>query len=150
MSMEEALRDWVVKHKVCWEMAPLVERNGETNVQVGYELQLFARHEAGAHPEPGCAKCEDMYRNLRAIALFALPHEERPSRYDIAPFHASFCLRPESEWIPEVQLTIQIIHRAGYFRPIDDCEKKCAGEIQKCLRALGAQPKSWSAFRTAS
>ncbi len=150
MSTEDALREWVARHKVCWEVAPLVERDGGRNVQVGYELRLFARHEAGAHPDPGCSKCEDVYGNLKAVALSALPHEERPSRYDIAPFDASFHLRPESEWVPEVQLTIQIIHRQGYFLPVDDCEKKCASKIQTCLRALGAQPKSWYAFRTDS
>ena len=148
MSASETLQEWVTAHKVCWELSPLVELDQHpgkplTRVQVGFELQLFARHAEDVKPSPACPECVSLYEKLRAIALFALPKENRPSRYEVAGFDSSFHLRPESSWVPEVQLTLRIIHGSDYFNPLDDCEKKCATEIQEQLRALGAHPKAW-------
>lgn len=148
MTEAETLQQWVTEHKVCWELSPLVEldqhpREPSTRVQVGFELQLFARHTGGVKPSPGCPECVTLYDKLRAIALFAVPKEQRPSRYELSPFDSSFHLRPESEWVPEVQLTIRIIHRDDYFKTIDDCEKRCSEEIQGQLQTLGAQRKAW-------
>ena len=144
MSLEETLRGWVREHRVCWELSPLSELDHHARVPVGYELRLFARHAPAVKADPGCAECRDLYEKLKAIALYALPREHRPTRYEVAPFDASFHLRPESGWVPEVQLTLAIVHREGYLRPIDDCETKCAREIEDRLRALGAQSKAWS------
>lgn len=149
---EQTLREWVAQHKVCWELSPLVEQDrhpnqAPTRIQVGFELQLFAQHAEDAKPSPGCPECVTLYERLRAIAVFTLPKEQRPSRYELSPFDSSFHLRPESGWVQEVQLTIRIIHGSDYFRGIDDCEKTCVEEIQGQLRALGAQPKAWPKSR---
>ena len=151
----ETLRNWVAEHKVCWDLSPLVEMERHPNqpparVQVGFELLLYGEHAEGLKPSPGCPECVTLYDKLRAIALFTLPKENRPSRYELSPFDHSFHLRPESEWVPEVQLTIRIIHGSDYFRSIDDCEKRCAEEIQGQLRALGAKPKAWPRGRGAA
>jgi hypothetical protein len=152
MSAPETLRQWVNEHKVCWELSPLVELERHTNqpparVQVGFELQLYGEHAQGVKPSPGGPECRALYEKLRAIALFTLPKEHRPSRYELSEFDSSIHLRPESEWVPEVQLTIRIIHGSDYFKAIDDCEKRCAEEIQQELKNLGAQPKAWSTAR---
>ena len=154
MADEETLRNWVAEHKVCWDLSPLVELERPPNqpparVQVGFEVLLYGEHAQGLKPSPGCPECVTLYDKLRAIALFTLPKENRPSRYEISPFDHAFHLRPESEWVPEVQLTIRIIHGSDYFKGIDDCEKRCAEEIQGQLRALGAQPKAWPKGRGA-
>jgi len=47
----------------------------------------------------------------------------------------------------EVQLTAHIVHRDGYLRPLDECEKRCAEEIQLALRGLCVQPRTWSDSR---
>lgn len=148
MAMEDTLRRWVGEHKVCWEIGPLVELDqhpGKTpvRVQVGFELRLFARHSEGVQADPACRECTSLFERLRALAVFTLPKEHRPTRYEIAPFDNSFHMRPESQWVPEVQLTLRLIHEHGYLEPVDDCEKRCAEEIQGRLRALGAQPKAW-------
>ena len=152
MAPEETLGKWVAQHKVCWELFPLVELDQHPNkaparVQVGFELMLYGEHAEGVKPSPGCPECVSLYDKLRAIAVFTLPKENRPSRYEISPFDHAFHLRSESEWVPEVQLTIRIIHGSDYFKGIDDCEKRCAEEIQGQLRALGAQPKGHGAIR---
>ena len=154
MSVEDTLRLWVTEHKVCWEIGPLVELDQHlgkdtARVQVGFELHLFARHSEGVKADPGCRECMSLFERLRALAELTLPKEHRPTRYEIAPFDSSFHQRPESQWASEVQLTLRLIHERGYLEPVDDCEKRCADEIQQALRALGVQPKAWSDSRRA-
>ena len=154
MDAPELLGQWVTEHKVCWELSPLVELERHPNqpparVKVGFELQLYGEHAQGVKPSPGCPESLTLYERLRAIALFALPKEQRPSRYELSAFDSSFHLRPESEWVPEVLVTIRIIHGSDYFKGIDDCEKRCVEEIEQQLRTLGAQPKAWPKGRGA-
>jgi hypothetical protein len=144
MEPEATLRDWIRQHHVTWELGAwqeLVDRHPTT---VGFDLRLFGQHGRHVHASPGCRECVSLYEKLRAIALAAFPKEHRPTEYVIDPFQAALRMRPESEWAPEVQLTVHIVHRDGYLRPLDECEKRCAEEIQKTLRGLGVQAKSWS------
>ncbi len=144
------LEDWVRQHCVTWEIAPcqeLVEHRPQT---VGFELHLFGRHRPDVHPSPGCPDCVSLHEKLRAIADAAFPKDLRPTRYEIEPFEAAFRMRPESQWKPEVQLTVRIVHRQDYLRPLDECEKRCAEEIQQALRRLGVQPRTWSEGRSAA
>ncbi len=143
------LREWVREHKVTWELGPWHEMVDHHVAAVGFELRLLARHASGQHPRPACGLCVQLYERLRDIASAAFPREHRPTKYEVEPFDASFHLRPEAEWTPEVQLLVRIVHRDGYLRPIDECEKRCAEEIQRNLRELGVQPGSWSAARKA-
>ena len=147
MEADATLKEWVQQHHVTWELGPWQELVEHRVTTVGFELRLFGQHEPHAHPSPGCAECVTVHGRLRAIALTAFPKEHRPTTYEVDPFDASFHLRPESGWKPEVQLTVHIVHRDGYLRPLDECEKRCADEIQKALRDLGVQPKSWSDSR---
>lgn len=147
MEPEATLKNWVRQHRVTWELGPWQELAEHRPMTVGFELRLFGRHEPHVHASPGCRQCVPLYERLRAIAVAALPKEHRPTRYQIEPFDAAFRLRPESEWTPEVQLTVHIVHREGYLRPLDECEKRCAEEIQLALRGLGVQPRTWSDSR---
>jgi hypothetical protein len=148
MEGEAALREWVRQHRVTWELGAWQELVDHRPTTVGFELRLFGQHGPHSDAMPGCQQCQSLYAKLRSIALAAFPKEkECPTRYEVEPFDASFHLRPESEWTPEVQLTVHIIHRDGYLRPLDDSEKRCADEIERALRQLGVQPKSWSDSR---
>jgi hypothetical protein len=149
MTSDSRIREWVLEHRVTWELGPLQEIVDHRLVTVGFELRLFAQHSAGAHPLPGCGECLALHDRLRAITIATLPHERRASWWQLAPFDAAFHLRPESEWRPEVELTVQILHRNGSARPLDASEKRCADEVQQALRDLGAQPRSWSDARGA-
>lgn len=143
----EAIQKWVRDHKVTWEISPWKEVVEKRPTAVGFELRLFARHDVKTHASPGCDQCVHVYETLREIAHQALPQSHRPTRYDIDPFDAKFHLRPQSEWTPEVQLAIHIVHREDYLGPLDECEKQCAEEIEHGLEALGVQPKTWSDLR---
>lgn len=145
----QALTAWAQQHEVTWELSPWHEMAAGRVTSVGLELRLFARHDAEAHPSPGCALCVNLYEQLRQLAMTCLPTEPHATRYDIDPFDSAFHLRPEHHWIPEIQVALHITHRDGYLAPLDECEKRCADEIQRALRRLGAQPRVWSEMSVA-
>jgi len=147
MSTLDDLSSWIREHKVTWELAPWFEMVGHKPASIGFELRLLARHAAHEHPSPGCGLCLEVYGRLRELAEAVFPREHRPTQYQIEPFDASFHLRPEAEWSPEVQLAVHIVHREGYLRPVDDCERKCVEEIGRNLGQLGVQPRTWSESR---
>ena len=140
MVNEDTLRDWINEHSVCWDSSPMVEMYEGKRAQVGFELNLFGRISASE----GFSEGRALYRKLREIALFALPNEVRPSRYEVDPYHAALYFRPENGLTPEIQLTIRVLHRERYFDPIDACETKCANEITARLCTLGAQKSVWN------
>jgi hypothetical protein len=150
MEAEATLGHWVREHRVTWEIGPLQELVDQRPATVGFELRLFGRHDPDRQASPGCRECLSLHQRLRAIAAAAFPRDTRPTRYEIEPFDGSFHLRPESEWADEVQLTVRIVHGDGYLRPLDECEKRCAEEIQAALRRLGVQPRTWSDARAAA
>ena len=150
MDPETRLNEWVRQHRVTWELGGWQELVDHHPTTVGFELRLFGRYGPHVHASPGCSECLPLYEKLRAIALAAFPREHRPTQYVIEPFHPALHMRPESQWAPELQLTVHIVHRSGYLSPLDECEKRCAEEIQKALGRLGVQAKSWSEARAAT
>jgi len=147
METDATIKEWVSRHKVTWEVGAFQELAEHQVTTVGFELRLFGQHEPGVHASAGCENCGPVFERLRTIALAAFPKEHRPTTYEIEPSDASLHHRPESGWTPEVQLTVHIVHREGYLRPVDGCERRCSEEIQNSLRALGVQPKTWSNTR---
>lgn len=143
MEPESTLKEWVRQHKVTWELGPWQEMSDHQATTVGFELRLFGQHGPHSGATPGCEQCVSLHDRLRSIALATFPKEHRPTKHEVDPFDASFHLRPETQWTPEVQLTVHIVHRDGYLRPLDECERRCADEIQNALRGLGVQPKVW-------
>ena len=147
METETTIKDWILRHRVTWEVGPWQELAERQVTAVGFELRLFGQHEPHVHASPGCDNCAALFDRLRTIALAAFPKEHRPTRYEIEPSNESLHYRPESQWMPEVQLTVHVVHRDGYLLPVDACERRCVEEIQQTLRALGAQPRTWSNTR---
>lgn len=144
MEEETTMKEWVRKHRVTWEIGPWQELAEHQVTTVGFELRLFGQHEPHVHASAGCDNCSLIFERLRAIARASFPKEHRPTTYEIEPSDASLHHRPESGLTPEVQLTVHIVHREGYLRPIDACEQRCAEEIKASLGALGARPKAWA------
>src|SRR6266498_424820 len=76
------------KHQVCYEVWPERSVAQGRRIQIGFELQLCGTNShiaaKGEHqPVPGCEYCHSTYEDLRQIAEWILPRDERPSRYAI-------------------------------------------------------------------
>ncbi len=140
----EELKTLVRLHQVCWEVfpeqIPVVEDRPR---QIGFDLLLYGTHEPEDHPVPGCEKCQVIYKDLRKIAHWILPKEERPSRYEIEIFDSAIHYAPARGNRPDVSLTIKIMHRSEFDRPIDECEVVCLNEMKSKLLELGAHEKQW-------
>ena len=140
----EELKALVQKHRVCWEVLPeqipVVEDRPR---QVGFDLLLYGTHAPEDHPVPGCEKCQGIFKDLQKIARWILPKEERPSRYEIEIFNSAIRYAPTRGNRPDVTLTIKIVHRSEFDRPIDECEVLCLNEMKAKLRELGSRQGRW-------
>jgi hypothetical protein len=139
-----ALRGWIEEHRVCSALTPRLELHEGKRVQVGLDLTLLARHSPATVDAPGCDECYGHYAVLREIAALVLPKGIPEAQCAFSAFDGAHHLRPETRWAPEVQLTIEITHRADTFGGVDDDERRCGAEIEEALRRLGVRPKVWS------
>lgn len=141
---EETLKQWVRQHQVTWEVSPQREMvDGASLRVVGYEVRLYGLvpSETGS---PGCEECVGTYERLRAIAMASLPADGGHTRCEVERFDSSLHMRPDSEWRPEIELTIHLTHRRAYASPPDALEKEATEAIQDRLKRLGAQPGRWT------
>ena len=141
----DRLQELVRRHKVCWEVWPEyhIDRDGK-RIQIGFEFNLIGTHgHSGKIIEPGCPECVNIYEDLRRIAHWIIPNEERDSLYEIGVFDASFHYSSQRRFRPDVILTIKILHREGFDRPTDSREVQVLKEMEEKLEKLGARKGSW-------
>lgn len=142
----QALREVVVKRRVCWEVFPeRVGIRGETKT-VGYELVLSGIHlpsDPDPLPTPGCASCKAVFEDLNRISNWILPKGDRESFYEIAHYAPIIRHTRKRRLRPEVTLSVRILHRQRYEDPIDPCETRCLGEMEQKLKQLWACEGEW-------
>jgi hypothetical protein len=140
----EELQALVQKHQICWEVLPeRVPVKGDNPLKIGFNLILLGTHASEDHPVPGCEKCQGIFKDLRQIAQWILPKDERLSRYEIEIFDSAIRYSPARGNRPDVQLTIQIMHRSEFDKPVDECEVFCLNEMKAKLRELGSRQGRW-------
>lgn len=126
---------------VHFDVEPEILVRGSERVKVGFLVHLWAVHPKGSRVLPGCARCWGLVDDLRRIAEDVVPPDDRPSRTELDPFRPALY---ESRVVPgadEVSVTIRLIHRSGYDRPIDACEELCLKAIRARLRDLGVRER---------
>lgn len=129
------LKRVVERHTVRYEVWPHYEIADGKRVVVGFDLELYGTHDHGeTRLSPGCRLCSETFADLRRVAEWILPKEQRPSQYEIAPFDQSLHASASGRF--EVLLAIRIEHRQGFFDPVDDCEERCLKEMQQKLAEL--------------
>jgi hypothetical protein len=144
METMEELKALIRQHRVCWEVLPeQVPVKEDRPLKVGFDLILYGTHALGDHPVPGCEKCQQIFKDLRKIAQWIMPKVERPSRYEIEIFDSAIRYSPMRRKRPDVMLTIKILHRSEFNRPVDACEVLCLSEMKTKLIELGAPERSW-------
>lgn len=147
----EQLRATARKHQVCYEVWPERSVAEGRKILIGYELELCGTNShviaKGEHqPVPGCEYCQSTYQDLRRIAEWILPREERPSRYEIGAFDRSLHIAPRSRQSRnEVVVRIHIMHRSDFNREVDECENRCLKEMKGRLTQLGIVEGKWCA-----
>ena len=143
---DSGLGAWIQEHQVCWEISPYFEFHQHRKIQLGLNLVLVGRPPAGTAGDPGGQECAFVFDKLAAIARSVIPEGVR---FHLEPYDASFHLRADTRWEPEVELTAEILHRHGTFEPLDESERHYAAAIARRLAALGAQERTWNPRKTA-
>ncbi len=136
-----ATRTWAEENKAAWDVEPLFEMQKGGRVQVGFELDLYARVPPGkAYAEP---VLEGLWDRLREIAESLLAQLGPDARIEVDPFEAADRLRPETQFAPEVLLQARSFHASHYFAPVDEGERAQMRPIEERLRELGLRARSW-------
>jgi hypothetical protein len=134
------LEQWVREHCVTWETRPRREPPEGQDAPAEVELTLLGRSPDGRFPA-GDDGYRLVYDRLRAIALQVL--ESIPgARHRMDPFDAAVRLRPEHDWVPEVELSLVIEEDAPDPSDGGGARRRLA-EIESGLERLGAQRGHW-------
>ena len=139
----DEVKELVAQHTVCYEVYPdrLLVR-GELRT-VGYEVQLLGSHARGStRMTPGCELCASTFRDLRRIAEWKIPPDERDSKFEIVPFDGALHMATRHGLRPEVALSVTIEHRRGFDAPLDECESRCLRDVELRLNEVGARRRN--------
>lgn len=135
----EELTTKVRMYEVTWEVWPERQVFSSAIRQIGFEIDLLARHFQPKHaPYPGCDECTHVLAALRKIAETVIPRGPRASWCEIT--ERAKLTYPPGDRPPLASLTITILHREGFDRAVDPCEIACLHEIEEKLAVLGARP----------
>jgi hypothetical protein len=137
-------RTWAQQAKAAWEVTPLVEMERGAQVQVGFELSLYARiptdSPAGAERQ---AAVVGLWDRLREIAESLLPLAGADGRIEVDPFEAAARLRPETQFAPELLLTARLFHGSDLLVPVKAGDRERLRPLEDRLHELGLKPRSW-------
>lgn len=132
--------EWVRKHQVCWEVQPLKEMVKGSGVrQTGIEVFVYAQHGGAQRLDPTASEHTELFAGLHELAERMLPPGHALAHFAIEPFDASEHLRPETGWVPEVQMRVMITPDD----PERAVDKELVAEVERRLHAVGAQPRVW-------
>ena len=137
-------RTWAQQLKAAWEVTPLVEMERGRQVQVGFELSLFARVPTdlppGSDDETALATLWD---RLREIAESLVPLAGPDARIEVDPYEAASRLRPETQFAPEVLLSARLFHGSDLLAPMKPGERERLKPLEDRLHELGLKARSW-------
>jgi len=133
------LEDWVREHRVTWETSSRREAAAGPDVPPPLLVTLIGRYPGGRFPA-GDDGFTLVFERLRQVALHALASVPE-ARFRIDPFDAAVRLRPEGDWVPEVELSL-VLEPDG--DPADtDGRSELLGRIESGLEQLGVRRKQW-------
>lgn len=135
-------RDLAKRHRITYRVDPAVEFAGDERVIIGYDVELIGAHPAHADVLPGCSACQRVWDDLDRISTTLRERlEGRASVTRALPFRPELVTSkgPDGKDRDQVQLTLAVRHRAGYFEPVDHCEQTCRDDIVEFLRSIGAR-----------
>ena len=137
-------RTWAQQARAAWEVTPLLEQRKGERIQVGFELNLFARMPTEIPPGPERqAAVERLWDRLREIAESLLPLAGVDGRIDVDPFEAAARLRPETQFAPEILLSARLFHGADLLVPVDEGDREQLKPLEDRLHELGLKARNW-------
>ena len=114
---------------LCYEVWPDWAITDDKRVQVGFELDLCGTCESAM----GAARFDE----LRHIAESVAQADSPDVTTELSPYDSSIHQSSRRQFRPEVVLSIRILHRKGFDRPVDDAEEDCLQRVESRLKRLG-------------
>ena len=137
-------RTWAQLSKASWEVTPHIEMERGAQVQVGFELGLYARVPAELAPGADDQSAnEGIWDRLREIAESLVPLAGADGRIEVDPFEAAARLRPETQFAPEVLLSARLFHGSDLLAPVRAGDRERLKPLEDRLHELGLKPRSW-------
>lgn len=144
MTTETETEGWAREHQACFELTPLVEMRGAERIQVGYNVDLYARFPM--HKERGEERTQaavEIWNHLRTLLETAAKGAKSDARVEIDQMRTAAIMRQENKLQPEVNLRGRVFHAADYFAPVTAEERARMPSFEERLRVLGLRVKSW-------
>jgi len=141
---DEQWRAWAREHKVCYEVRPLIQKDGDELVQVGFEFEIAARLPKAAGP--GGSRQQMTQHLLRAMAQLVhrvFPAEGEVARFELAPLQPVAQLRRETGFQPEVRRVVQVYRKRDYWQEVAEGDRQRLRPLERRLRELGVKSGSW-------
>lgn len=137
-------RAWAAQVKAAWELTPLIEMERGQEVQVGFELSLYARvpGDVAADLERQ-AVVEGTWDRLREIAESLIPLVGADGRLEVDPFDVAARLRPETDFAPEILLSARLFHGSDLLVPVRPGDRERLRPLEDRLHELGLRSRSW-------
>ena len=137
-------REWAQEAKAAWEVSPLIEMEGGAQIQVGFELSLYARTPVHLPPGPDReASVVATWDRLCEIAESLVPLAGADARIEVDPFEAAARLRPETQFAPETLLSARLFHGSDLLVPVRAGDRELLKPVEDRLSELGLKPRSW-------
>jgi hypothetical protein len=143
---EEALRDMIARHKVCFDHDPFYVKDGSDRiVQIGFQLNLYAAFQDPKHlPLGEDQELQELVGDLRRLCrvFFQSLDLLKPCQYPEPPMHR-IMYSPERRYRAEVCLQIPIFDRAHYGMKAERGLEELLATAECLLRQLGAKRGTW-------
>ena len=136
--ISQEIKELIERFDVCQGVWPEYRFIDHEKRQIGFELDLSGFHRGtGAHPEPGCEECLEIYQALTRIAEEILPPAQKDTTYQLEPYDQSINYPAHRANRPEVVLRIRILNREALEHPVDSAEFQYMEELQRRLEEWG-------------
>lgn len=141
---ETGWREWARAHLACWEVMPLVELHEGRKVQVGFEFNIFAQFPTSVTNSDERREAFPIIRTkLEDLAAAVFPAEGAIARFEVAAVETAVRLRPETEFAPEMMLTVRVFHKREYFESVVAEDRHRLAPLEERLKAFGLKAKAW-------
>ena len=137
------LKQIVKKHKVYWIVQEITNINEKGDkVKNAFVLHLIGtRHKASDK-----TKTSEIFENLDRIAQWIMPKESLEVRFDIRQQENLFFYLPgddRDENRQNLVVSLRVLHREGFLRPIDKFQIEAIKEMEKRLKNIGSPKERW-------
>ena len=144
MTTETDHEAWARTHRACFELTPLVEMRGSERIQVGFNVDLYARlpidNELSEAPTQPAV---EIWRHLKTLLETAARGGYGDARLEVDQMRSGAIMRPENKLEPEVNLRGRVFHAEHYFSAVTEEERALLPSFEERLRALGLKAGTW-------